>query len=76
METSKLDTKLLLFGIAVVNASGFFYVHDAIQGATGNGLSLPEIGLFAGFVVSLIGVTYGEGTADVESDDVSAAENE
>ena len=68
METTKLDAKLLLFGIALINLSGLSYVHDAIQNATSSGVSLPEIGLFVGFVVSLIGLTYGEGTGDMDTE--------
>lgn len=68
METTKLDAKLLLFGIAVINLSGLSYVHDAIQNVGGNGLSVPEVGLVVGFVVSLIGLTYGEGTGDMDTE--------
>lgn len=55
------DIKFLLFGIAVINFSGIFYLHNTLVGANEAGLSLAKIGLFVGVLICTAATAYTGG---------------
>lgn len=57
-----VDTKLVLFGIALINFSGFFYLNNALVNGPSNELLYSKIGLFIGVIVSLLAAVYTQNT--------------
>lgn len=55
---SSVDTKLVLFGIALINFSGVFYLNNALVNGPSNELLYSKMGLFLGLIISLLAAVY------------------
>jgi vacuolar-type H+-ATPase subunit I/STV1 len=64
---SSLDTKLVLFGIAIINFSGIFYLNNALVNGPSHELLYPKVGMFLGILISLLAAIYTDMGWDADS---------
>ncbi|NEU56866.1 hypothetical protein [Halorussus sp. MSC15.2] len=62
--------KTMLFGIAVICASGFFVVAEAVRGVSDNPFTL---GLFVGLLLSFLGLLMSDGSGASTGDGTDEA---
>ncbi|WP_157971644.1 hypothetical protein [Halorussus litoreus] len=69
-------TRPMLFGIAVILASGFILVHDAIRYGyeLGPVTGIAQWGLLGGLAISFLGLLYGTASATQSKEEETSAE--